>query len=285
MINKRLFTLFLLGFALTLLVACNGTDSNQSSANEESNPPTSMPANNSDHQDMDNHEDSEVPHWSYEGEGGPDHWAELDNAYEACGAGLEQSPIDLTGSSAADLVNITFNYAESDVNILNNGHTIQVNYDEGSSIEIEGHTYNLVQFHFHAPSEHAIDGSLYPIEMHLVHADANGNLAVVGVFVTQGAENTAFTAVWDNLPAEETDAVATGMMVNAAELLPADQLFYRYNGSLTTPPCSEGVLWSVMAAPIEMSAEQIAAFTTIFDGNNRPLQPLNDRDLQLDETP
>lgn len=224
-------------------------------------------------------------HWAYEGEAGPEYWAELDAAYEACGAGLEQSPIDLTASTAADLVNILFDYAESNVNILNNGHTIQVNYDEGSSINVGEHVYNLRQFHFHSPSEHAVDGVLYPLEMHLVHADADGNLAVVGVLVSEGEENPAFTPVWADVPAEEIEAQATGMVVNAADFLPAEQVFYRYNGSLTTPPCSEGVLWSVMATPIEMSAEQIAAFTTIFEGNNRPLQPLNDRDLGLDETP
>ncbi len=142
-----------------------------------------------------------------------------------------------------------------------------------------------MQFHFHSPSEHAVEGELYPAEMHLVHADADGNLAVVGVFISEGAENTAFTPVWDNLPAEETEATPTGATINAADLLPDEQLFFRYSGSLTTPPCSEGVLWSVMSDPVEMSAEQIEMYTAIFSGNNRPLQVLNDRELQLDESP
>ena len=162
---------------------------------------------------------------------------------------------------------------------------MQVNYDDGSSIEINDTVYTLKQFHFHAPSEHAADGTLYPAEMHLVHQDANKNLAVVGVFIAEGAENAAFAPVWENLPAEKTDPIATGMTVNATSLLPAEQVIYRYNGSLTTPPCSQGVLWSVMETPVEMSAEQIAMFTAIFEGNNRPLQPLNDRALQLDDTP
>jgi len=226
-------------------------------------------------------------HWSYEGEGAPENWGEIDGTvdYETCGLGTSQSPIDLTAGMMTDLQNVTFSYSDSVVNILNNGHTIQVNYDEGSSVEIDGHVYNLLQFHFHAPSEHAVDGTLYPAEMHLVHGDAYGHLAVVGVFIDVGAENPAFTPVWDNLPAEETKAIATGMMVNATSLLPAEQAVYRYNGSLTTPPCSEGVLWSVMETPVEMSAEQIAMFTDIFEGNNRPLQPLNDRELKLDSTP
>lgn len=287
MSNRRiLFTLIILMFAL--LVACNSTQSNQPSATEEpSVPATTIPEETNEDvgQEEEAAEAEHIVHWSYEGEGAPEHWAELDAAYEACGLGLEQSPIDLTGSTAADLVNIAFDYAESNVNILNNGHTIQVNYDEGSSIDVDGHVYNLRQFHFHAPSEHAVDGVLSPLEMHLVHADADGNLAVVGIFVIEGKENPAFATVWEDLPAEETEAQATGMVVNAADFLPAEQVFYRYNGSLTTPPCSEEVLWSVMATPIEMSAEQIAAFTTIFEGNNRPLQPLNDRELELDETP
>ena len=230
-------------------------------------------------------------HWSYEGEGGPEHWGDLENiedpavSYETCGNGTEQSPINLTAATVSDLENIAFNYSDSEVKILNNGHTVQVNYDDGSSIEINDTVYTLKQFHFHAPSEHAADGTLYPAEMHLVHQDANKNLAVVGVFIAEGAENAAFAPVWENLPAEKTDPIATGMTVNATSLLPAEQVIYRYNGSLTTPPCSQGVLWSVMETPVEMSAEQIAMFTGIFEGNNRPLQPLNDRALQLDDTP
>ncbi|MCP4358533.1 MAG: carbonic anhydrase family protein [Chloroflexi bacterium] len=232
------------------------------------------------------HEEEHAIHWDYEGEGGPEHWRKLeDGAYELCGIGVEQSPIDLTSPTMTDLENIAFDYGKMDVHILNNGHTIQVNHDEGSSIEINGRTYNLLQFHFHAPSEHAVNGTLYSAEMHLVHTDADGNLAVVGVFIAEGAENAAYTPVWDNLPSEKTEAIATGMSVNAVDLLPAEQVVYRYNGSLTTPPCSEGVLWSVMESPVEMSAQQITAFTDIFEGTNRPVQPLNDRDLQLDETP
>ena len=287
MFNRRiLFTLIILMFAL--LVACDSTQSNQPLATEEPGVvATAVPEESNEDvgQEEEATEAEHIVHWSYEGEGDPAHWAELDAAYEACGLGLEQSPIDLTGSTAVDLVNIAFAYAESNVNIFNNGHTIQVNYDEGSSIDVGGHVYNLRQFHFHAPSEHALDGAMYPLEMHLVHADAEDNLAVVGVFVTEGEENPAFAPVWADLPVEETEAQVTGMLVNAVDFLPTEQVFYRYNGSLTTPPCSEGVLWSVMAAPVEMSAEQIAAFTTIFEGNNRPLQPLNDRELELDETP
>lgn len=231
--------------------------------------------------------DKSVVHWSYEGEAGPAHWADLEIADNVCGTGMAQSPIDLSGAAMTDLENIAFNYGETAVTIENNGHTIQVTYDKGSNININGETYDLVQFHFHAPSEHTIDGIPYPAEMHLVHQNPNSKqYAVVGILITEGAENPAFTPVWDNLPEEETAGkIATGATISAANLLPAEQVVYRYTGSLTTPPCSEGVLWSVMQSPVEMSAEQIATFTNIFEGTNRPVQALNDRDLRLDETP
>ena len=279
---KRLLSFVIIHIFVLGLAACTQAEDPQPAPTEV--PAVEAPAEEEAVEEEPVAEEHAV-HWGYEGEGGPDHWVDLEAAYEACGIGVEQSPIDLTAVAMSDLENIVFDYSETAVNILNNGHTIQVNYDEGSSIEINDNTYNLLQFHFHSPSEHAADGTLYPAEMHLVHADADGNLAVVGVFIAEGAENAAFTPVWDNLPAEETEAIATGMMVNATDLLPAEQTIYRYNGSLTTPPCSEGVLWSVMESPVEMSAAQISLFTDIFEGNNRPLQPLNDRDLQLDETP
>ena len=225
------------------------------------------------------------PHFEYEGEDGPENWAELSEHYETCSSGKEQSPIDLTNATMTDLENISFNYAETAVNIINNGHTIQVQVIEGSQIVINGETYSLIQFHFHAPSEHAVDSQGYPIEMHLVHRGANGNLAVVGVFIAEGAENTAFTPVWDQLPEEERGIIATGATVHITDLLPTDKTVYRYSGSLTTPPCSENVIWSVMKNPVEMSAGQIAAFNSIIEGNNRPLQPLDAHALQLDETP
>lgn len=230
------------------------------------------------------------PHFGYEGEGAPGNWAELSAHYETCGSGQSQSPIDLTNPTMTDLQNIVFAYGDTAVNILNNGHTIQVNDNSDSQIIIGETAYKLLQFHFHSPSEHAVNGEQFPIEMHLVHQSVelvNGKrqLAVVGVLITEGAENSAFAPVWSNLPAEENGTIATGATVQVASLLPADPTIFRYSGSLTTPPCSEDVIWSVMQTPVEMSAEQIAAFTAIIEGNNRPLQPLNDRTLQLDETP
>lgn len=226
-------------------------------------------------------------HWGYEGELGPAAWATLDSDYALCATGRQQSPINLPGEPEPTLADVTFDYRESAVHIRNNGHTIQVDYDGGSRIEIDGQPYELIQFHFHAPSEHTVADESYPIELHLVHqSPADESLAVVGVFVEEGAENAAFAPVWSHLPPEETEgAIATGATVNATGLLPTERTLYRYRGSLTTPHCDEGVIWSVMSAPIRMSASQIAAFTDIFSGNNRPLQPLLDQEVQVSDAP
>jgi carbonic anhydrase len=225
------------------------------------------------------------PHWGYEGDGGPEHWAELDEAYEVCATGLEQSPIDLANAVEQDVANITFRYQPSQINILNNGHTIQVNYDEGSSIEVNGETYDLLQFHFHMPSEHTLTGQEFPGELHLVHQSAAGNLAVVGIFLDEGSENSALLPVWADLPASESEVETTGKMVDASQFLPDDQKTFRYPGSLTTPPCTEGVSWFVMVEPVEISTNQVEQFKAIISVSNRPVQPLGERELTQDSTP
>lgn len=224
-------------------------------------------------------------HWGYEGETGPEHWAELRDNYETCAAGRTQSPIDLTDTGLMDLENIVFEYGTTPVKILNNGHTIQVDQIENNQMVLSDVTYPLAQFHFHTPSEHTISGAHYPLEMHLVHKLATGELAVVGVLISKGAENSAFAPVWEHLPGQVTGATPTGMSVNVADLLPASHVYYTYSGSLTTPPCSEGVKWLVLKEPIEMSADQLAAFKAIISSNSRPPQSLNERAVELDETP
>jgi carbonic anhydrase len=227
-----------------------------------------------------------APHWTYEGEEGPEHWGELDESFAVCGAGKSQSPIDVTTSEEQDLANISFHYQPSEVNIVNNGHTVQINYDAGSYMELDGVRYDVAQFHYHAPSEHALNGKLFPAELHIVHKSADGTLAVVGVLLEAGARNDAFQPFVDNLPTEKSDVKDAGVKINAAELLPAVQTTYRYSGSLTTPPCSEGVHWNLMNTPVEISSEQLHALETLFEeGNNRPIQPLNDRPLIEDSTP
>ena len=226
------------------------------------------------------------PHWTYEGEEGPSHWGELDQAYATCGAGKSQSPIDVANPSEQDLTNISFHYEPSEVNILNNGHTVQVNYDAGSYIELDNVRYDVVQFHYHASSEHTIDGESFPAELHIVHKSADGNLAVVGILLKEGTENVAYQPFISNLPAEKTDPKDAGVKIDAIDLLPSVQTTFRYSGSLTTPPCTEGVNWLLMTTPVELSMQQLTALDSLFEsGNNRPVQPMNERTLIEDNTP
>lgn len=220
-------------------------------------------------------------HWTYEGEEGPDHWGELSPDYTKCVDGSAQSPINVTDAQAVDLVDIAFNYGSTQLNILNNGHTIQVTADPGSSITYNEVQFNLAQFHFHNPSEHEIDSAAAPMEIHFVHANDAGDLAVVGVMLVEGAENEAFAGVFSNLPAEEGET-PMAITVDLGALLPADRHFFTYGGSLTTPPCSENVRWLLLDVPVELSHEQIEAFAAIFEGNARPVQERHDRDLFYD---
>ena len=227
------------------------------------------------------------PHWTYEGEDGPENWGELGEAYAACGTGQQQSPIDITTVNVDHLPDIEFSYTDSALNILNNGHTIQANYDAGSSIVSDGETYNLAQFHFHAPSEHTIDGESYPMELHFVHRSEAGVIAVVGLMIEVGdADNAGLAPVFDNMPPEAsqdgTAAAIAGQTISAASLLPADQHYFTYSGSLTTPPCSEGVKWHVITTPITISQAQFDAYTALYPMTARPLQPINDRTVSLD---
>ena len=224
-------------------------------------------------------------HWGYSGDAGPAYWGELSPEYALCAEGAAQSPIDIRDASALDLVDIDFRYGESANNIFNNGHTIQVNIDAGSAIVYNGITYNLLQFHFHSPSEHTIEGMPAPLEIHFVHQDPNsGNLAVVGILLTEGeGDNEAYSAVFDHLPAHVGEPEAAGEPIALAALLPGARSFYTYQGSLTTPPCSEIVRWLLLENPVELSARQIAAFRALYDGNARPVQELGKRDLLLDK--
>jgi carbonic anhydrase len=214
----------------------------------------------------------EAVHWGYSGAEGPTHWE------GTCADGLEQSPIDIADSSTLNAADLEFHYSSTPLEIVNNGHTIQVNEAPGNKVVIDGQDYALLQFHFHNPSEHTLNGDAAPLELHLVHKNAAGELAVVGVFLREGAANAALSPVFDNMPAEAGDPVkVAGAAVDPAALLPADASYWRYNGSLTTPPCSEGVKWHVMKNAIEASADQIAAFKALYTGNARPVQAMNAR--------
>ena len=220
----------------------------------------------------------EGAHWGYEGHEGPENWGKLDPAFAICSSGKNQSPINLAGFIEADLAPLTLNYSGNSTLIVNNGHTIKVDYEAGNTLTIDGRNFELKQFHFHAPSENTIEGKSYPMEAHLVHADANGNLAVIGVMYEEGAANDVIEKLWSKMPQKsgEKNEVAKG--INVAGILPADRDYYRFNGSLTTPPCSEGVIWLVMKSPVPVSKEQVEGFEHVMHHhNNRPVQPLNAR--------
>jgi carbonic anhydrase len=216
-------------------------------------------------------------HWTYSGEEGPDNWAKLAPEFSAC-SGKNQSPINLMGFIEADLKPIVFAYQAGGKEILNNGHTVQVNYAEGSSITVDGIQFGLKQFHFHAPSENEINGKLYPMEAHLVHGDKDGNLAVIAVMFVEGDENKTLVAAWSQIPEHPGDKQALSSPVVAEGLLPANRDYYRFNGSLTTPPCTEGVRWLVMKELVPLSKQQIETFAHVMHHpNNRPVQPVNAR--------
>jgi carbonic anhydrase len=226
------------------------------------------------------------PHWTYEGEAGPDHWAELSPKFEMCGIGARQTPIDLSAKDVVPmgLEDVQFNYSAVAGKVVNNGHTIQVNLEAGNSIVVDGATYNLAQFHFHTPSEHTIDGGSYPMELHLVHKDEKGNLAVVGIMLEKGEKNPVLSQVWSKMPKAEGKPVALKEPLDMNALLPTDRSAYRYLGSLTTPPCSEGVKWIVMKSSMAITTKQLAGFKKIFPMNARPLQPINARSIVEDTT-
>ncbi len=198
--------------------------------------------------------------------------------FRACAEGRNQSPIDLTPLVDAQLPPLEIHYRPGGLDELNNGHTIQVNYDTGSTLTVAGHEYRLKQFHFHTPSENHVLGKAFPMEAHLVHADADGNLAVVAVMFEQGAENQALKTAWTAMPKHIGDRVHLTPEASAEALLPADRDYYRFNGSLTTPPCSEGVVWLVMKTPVSASSDQIEQLARVMGHpNNRPVQPINAR--------
>lgn len=220
--------------------------------------------------------------WSYEGRTGPARWGDLDPAYALAKTGKQQSPVDIVTAQATrkDASPLSASYHATSLEILNNGHTIEDDYHGGGALTVDGHEYALAQFHFHSPSEHTLDGQHTPMELHLVHKDAAGKLAVIGVQIREGRAHPELAKLREHLPTTPGRKEAVeGILVDASRLLPASMASYRYSGSLTTPPCSEGVSWFVLQEPIEASADQIGAFREVIHGNNRPTQPLNGRTI------
>ena len=252
------------------------------------------------------HEAGQAPHWGYAGSNGPDHWADMAGEFALCGSGKRQSPVNIHDAQLQALYPLDFQYQPVALQVLNNGHTLQADYNTVSgdtTIAIGGKPYplksrpvyestlmvgdvpySLLQFHFHSPSEHAHDGRRFPMEVHLVHKNANGNLAVVGIFLKPGQQNPVLQKLLEYVPSTlNTVSNKTGITINAADLLPGNRKMFHYGGSLTTPPCSENVNWFVMKNPIEVSDEQIRKFTQLIGNNARPLQQAYWRNMLVSE--
>ncbi len=226
---------------------------------------------------------AQASEWAYEGAHGPDHWAELDSANASCAIGKHQSPINITAqqSHSVQMPALDFSYHSASADIINNGHTVQVNLPAGNHFQVGEQTAELLQFHFHTPSEERFDGKSYPMNAHLVHKTAAGTLSVVAVEFQEGKDNPALQPILESLPAVgQTRSLA---QFNPAALLPRDHSYYRFTGSLTTPPCSENVSWQVLKQPVELSKAQIDAFRALYKMNARPVQPLNDRVIELSQ--
>jgi carbonic anhydrase len=223
-------------------------------------------------------ESEQHAHWAYNGKDGPKKWAALDPAYSECKVGHHQSPIDIRHTAKADLPPIQFDYKSSPLTVIDNGHTVMVSYAPGSFITVGDHRYQLTQFHFHHPSEEHINGKGFDMVIHLVHTDASGNLAVVAVLLKPGKVNTTLQAVWDHLPKEKDKVEADeGVSINAADLLPVDHGYYTFEGSLTTPPCTEPVTWFVLKSPEEISSGEVERFARLYPHDTRPVQKLDGR--------
>lgn len=218
-------------------------------------------------------------HWSYRGPTGPEKWGDLAPDYLLAKTGRQQSPIDIRDASPEVLPQLQFHYKPSKIHLIYNGHTIQENEDPGSFGSAGEKRFELQQFHFHSPSEHTVDGNHFPMEMHLVHKASDGTVGVVAVFIREGKHNDAFDNVWDLLPNANDPKRDSALKIDTLSLLPKQRGHYSYDGSFTTPPCTEQVKWVVLKTPVEMSKRQIERFRLVIDGNNRPVQPLNGRQV------
>ncbi len=240
-----------------------------------------------------NRSDAAGVKWGYSGDTGPEHWGKN---FTLCGMGKNQSPIDIVESRALDIsalvtdkqtigarpagfLTIKPDYREVPLRIINNGHAVEVIYDTGSTMTVHGRTRQLKQFHFHSPSENRIDGESFPMEAHLVHADDKNNLTVIAILFKEGKAHPFIDRLWAHMPQQVgKEVVVADELINATDLLPGNRQYHFYNGSLTTPPCSEGVVWLVLQEPLEVSKEQLDTFrATMGFANNRPVQPVNSR--------
>ncbi|MBE3671009.1 carbonic anhydrase [Vibrio navarrensis] len=211
--------------------------------------------------------------WGYEGDHGPEHWG---NVAKECAMGKNQSPIDIAQPIEAEMKALELNYVGQVVSLTNNGHTLQAGVSGKNFLNVDGKSFELKQFHFHTPSENVIKGKQYPLEAHFVHADSEGNLAVVAVMFDTGKQNPLLNELTAKMPTVG-EQVTLPHAFDVAALLPKQKDYYRFNGSLTTPPCSEGVRWLVLKQASELSSSQTEQLVSVMGHNNRPLQPLNAR--------
>ena len=219
----------------------------------------------------------EITHWGYTGTDSAPHWGDLDEKYHICKDGQSQSPINIAKFLQEDVPDLKMAYHAVPLSVTNNGHTVQVNIAPGSSFEVGGITYDFLQLHFHTPSEHYLDGAPYPMEAHFVHKASDGTLGVIGVMMKVGEHNPVIEGIWQNVPAAGETKIVETVEINPGDLLPSSLDYYKYDGSLTTPPCSEGVQWHVLKNTIELSEKQLRAFQSAFPVNARSIQPLNER--------
>jgi carbonic anhydrase len=283
--------LFVAVIPVVLLAACGDNDAQPQNADE-----TKPAAAEEAHAGVREVAHGEV-HWGYEDDNGPAVWASMKPEWALCGEGRHQSPVDLNNPVESELPAIAVHtLSQQAVEVLNqnevleeldNGHTVQVNALLPDALQIDGKSYSLKQFHFHSPSEHTVDGEHFPMEIHFVNEAADGSLAVLGVLVSEGAENPAIASLWASLPQAHGESTRTELPVSFAEnlLTGVGNGFFHYSGSLTTPPCTEDVKWMIKRSPTELSAAQIQAFRAIYDHNNRPTNPLHDRELFVDSSP
>lgn len=271
MFKKNLFKVVLISsMFISILVGCNNeenVDDNQTTDTTEN--VQSTPTDCSD------------VHWGYDGDEGPEHWADLCTGFSACGH-QSQSPVNITGATDNDqLTPIEVSYSSTSADIVNNGHTVQFNCAPGSKINVNGTEYELLQFHYHGLSEHQVDGQHFPLEVHFVHKATDDNFAVLGIFFEEGDENKLFADFLAHFPHQEGEYSDENISIDLSSLLPQDMSYYYYSGSLTTPPCSEVVNWYVLKNTVTASADQIAEFQAILHDNYRPVQDLNGRSITM----
>ena len=217
--------------------------------------------------------------WGYTGSGAPENWGDLSDEFRPCRDGVQQSPVNITGYAPGDGPSLAFQYAGSAVSSHNTGKSAYLDYGPGNSIDFGGHQYDLLWIHYHSPGEHLVDGESFAAELHLVHQDSAGSLAVVGLLFRSGVASPLVQALLDAAPgAGDTVQLESG--IEAAAYIPPDSGYFGYDGSLTTPPCTEGVRWIVMQAIGTVSPEQVAGLQALSGGaNNRPIQPVGARSI------